>query len=162
MARRLWCKAGLAAVMMVSFCASAHAQGLQAFCPPQIPSGYGPLAPSLQPGPIVGGADGGANCNGGTASGTKHPLLNTLTSGPILSALRDHPQIGCWTHPNMFGCGSLRGDLLFTFGSCRAFFGQQCLKGPPQDAVAPMLEGTPNAAPPPRARLPFSFCPSCR
>jgi hypothetical protein len=89
-------------------------------------------------------------------------LLNTLTSGPILSALRDHPPVGCWTHHDMFGCGSFRGDFIFTFGSCRAFFGQGCLKGPPQDEITAMLGQTPNAAPPHRAWLPFAFCPGCR
>jgi hypothetical protein len=83
-------------------------------------------------------------------------------SGPVRDALGSHLPLGCWTHHNMFGCGSLRSETTFIFGSCRAFFGQQCLKEPPPDALAPMREGTPDAAVPPRARLPFSFCPSCR
>jgi hypothetical protein len=83
-------------------------------------------------------------------------------SHPVRDAMESHLPLGCWTHHNMFGCGSCRSDATFIFGSCRAFFGQQCLKEPPPDALAPMREGTPDAAPPPRARLPFSFCPSCR
>jgi hypothetical protein len=38
---------------------------------------------------------------------------------------------GCWaTHFN-FGCGSFHSDMVFIFGSCRAFYGEACRKGPP-------------------------------
>jgi hypothetical protein len=70
--------------------------------------------------------------------------------------------IGCWAHHNMFGCGSFHSECTFIFGSCRAFYGQQCLKQPPPDELAPMREGTPDAANPPRARFPFTYCPNCR
>jgi hypothetical protein len=83
-------------------------------------------------------------------------------SHPVRDAFESYLPLGCWTHHNAFGCGSFHSDATFIFGSCRAFFGQQCLKEPPPDALAPMREGTPDAAAPPRARLPFSFCPSCR
>jgi hypothetical protein len=83
-------------------------------------------------------------------------------SHPLHDAFANHLPLGCWTHHNMFGCGSFKSEATFIFGSCRAFFGQECLKEPPADALAPLREGTPDAATPPRARLPFSFCPSCR
>jgi hypothetical protein len=97
----------------------------------------------------------------------------TRCSRPILNAIGGHGHrgrdafgsnqpLGCWAHHNMFGCGSLKSECTFIFGSCRAFYGQLCLKEPPPDALAPMREGTPDAAPPPRARLPFTWCPSCR
>jgi len=38
---------------------------------------------------------------------------------------------GCWSHHNYFGCGSLKSECTFIFGSCRAFFGEPCLQGPP-------------------------------
>lgn len=39
--------------------------------------------------------------------------------------------IGCWTHHNTPACGSLRSELTFAFGSCRAFYGEPCVKTPP-------------------------------
>src|SRR5262249_19506121 len=37
---------------------------------------------------------------------------------------------GCYTHHNRFSCGSWGSELRFLFGSCRAFFGEPCLKPP--------------------------------
>jgi hypothetical protein len=39
--------------------------------------------------------------------------------------------VGCQHHNNEFGCGCVRSDLHFIFGSCREFFGDPCHKGPP-------------------------------
>jgi len=44
---------------------------------------------------------------------------------------------GCWSHHNSLRCGSLRADWNFVFGSCRTFFGERCLKGPPTVAMPP-------------------------
>jgi hypothetical protein len=38
--------------------------------------------------------------------------------------------IGCWSHLSSVGCGSLRADWEFVFGSCRTFFGEPCQHGP--------------------------------
>jgi len=38
----------------------------------------------------------------------------------------------CQTHHNDFGCGSGKADCVFIFGSCRAFWGDPCYKGPPR------------------------------
>jgi hypothetical protein len=152
MAGRLFCKAAFAAFLGLGIGGLAQAQ----WCPPAIPSGYGPLPPAAHP-PIPppgqvppGGSEACANGNG-AGGGSKYSWLQG-----------DHPIVGCWTHHNLFGCGSFRSETNFIFGSCRSFFGQACLKEPPPGEFAPMLDGTPYAVPPPRAKLPFGFCPSCR
>ncbi len=39
--------------------------------------------------------------------------------------------VACWTSHNSPGCGSLKADCTFVFGSCRQFFGEPCFGGPP-------------------------------
>lgn len=39
--------------------------------------------------------------------------------------------LGCWASHNCPTCGSLKSECIFLFGSCRQFFGEPCLKGPP-------------------------------
>jgi hypothetical protein len=71
---------------------------------------------------------------------------------PVLPAPSNHHLLGCWarhrrTHcclPAEVGCSSLASEMGFLFGSCRAFFGEPCLKGPP----APLLHPFPVKAPP--------------
>jgi len=41
--------------------------------------------------------------------------------------------MGCWAHVNSMGCGSLKQECTFIFGSCRQFFGEPCLQPPPDD-----------------------------
>lgn len=55
--------------------------------------------------------------------------------GPIRRFLYKVTHPFCWTTHNHFGCSSLHSEATFAFGSCRAFFGQACLKGPPADDV---------------------------
>ncbi len=40
-------------------------------------------------------------------------------------------RFGCWATHQGFGCGSLKSDCNFIFGSCRTYFGEACRKGPP-------------------------------
>ena len=51
---------------------------------------------------------------------------------------RNHPFLawfrrpcGCWATQDSLGCGSLRGEYLFIFGSCRQFFDEGCEKDRP-------------------------------
>jgi hypothetical protein len=37
----------------------------------------------------------------------------------------------CYSSHNSFTCGTLKSECIFIFGSCRDFFGEPCLKGPP-------------------------------
>jgi hypothetical protein len=57
---------------------------------------------------------------------------------PVRTSVRTNMQdclnnygIGCWATHNTVGCTSLRAELTFIFGSCRAFFGEPCFQGPP-------------------------------
>ncbi len=50
--------------------------------------------------------------------------------GPVQRALNRHG-IACFTSHNIPGCGSLRSELTFMFGSCRVFFGEPCFGRPP-------------------------------
>jgi hypothetical protein len=40
-------------------------------------------------------------------------------------------RFGCWATHFGGGCGSFRSDMVFIFGSCRAFYGEGCRKDPP-------------------------------
>ena len=53
---------------------------------------------------------------------------------------RVHPW-SCWTHHNDLGCGSLKADCAFIFGSCRTFFGEPCYRTPPVLPLPPGYEG---------------------
>src|SRR5437762_1613433 len=43
----------------------------------------------------------------------------------------------CWASSNTMGCGNLKTDFLFAFGSCRQFYGEPCLNGPPPPVAPP-------------------------
>ena len=43
----------------------------------------------------------------------------------------------CWSHHNNVGCGSLKAECKFIFGSCHEFYGEPCFKGPPPPPVPP-------------------------
>jgi hypothetical protein len=36
----------------------------------------------------------------------------------------------CWSHHDNLDCGSLKSELTFIFGSCRAFYGERCAPRP--------------------------------
>jgi hypothetical protein len=58
----------------------------------------------------------------------KHP-------GPVCTWLRDH--CSCWSHHNCYCCGTFYSEWVYTFGSCKAFFGEPCLKAPPPMLLPP-------------------------
>jgi hypothetical protein len=43
--------------------------------------------------------------------------------------------IGCYGHFNDYSCNSFHSTVQFLFGSCRSFYGEACLKGPPPSPV---------------------------
>ena len=49
-----------------------------------------------------------------------HPIYNCYLKSPLY----------CAAHHNSVGCGSLKADYMFIFGSCRQFYGEPCFKGP--------------------------------
>jgi hypothetical protein len=136
-----------------------------AYAPPPRPvAPASPAMPPTQPQTTVDPTSTDAPACDGQAAPRTHLLRDAFEnrSRPLHDALANHQPVGCWAHHNMFGCGSFHSEMTFIFGSCRAFYGQQCLKEPPPDELAPMREGTADAAPLPRSRPPFSFCPWCR
>jgi hypothetical protein len=48
-----------------------------------------------------------------------------------------HFGLGCWASFNGYGCSSLHSELAFIFGSCRTFYSEPCLKGPPPSPLPP-------------------------
>jgi hypothetical protein len=72
--------------------------------------------------------------------------------------------VACWTSHNSPGCGSLKADCTFIFGSCRQFFGEPCFGGPPTSPAefyyqmqARFWGPVPGYGPPPA-----TGCSSCR
>ncbi len=61
--------------------------------------------------------------------------------------------VGCWSHHNLPTCSSLRSELTFVFGSCRAFFSEPCLHGPPPVP----LPGTPGERTPALSLAPMGI-----
>jgi hypothetical protein len=51
--------------------------------------------------------------------------------------LQRHCGLNCWASFNGYGCSSLHSELAFIFGSCRTFFSEPCLKGPPPSPLPP-------------------------
>lgn len=49
---------------------------------------------------------------------------------PVRDCLRNL-NFTCWAHHNQLTCGSLVSELRFAFGSCRAWYGEQCPASPP-------------------------------
>jgi hypothetical protein len=58
-----------------------------------------------------------------------HLQNNPDAPRPIRTALQ-RVGVGCWSHFNQLGCGNLRSENAFIWGSCRTFFGQPCQHGP--------------------------------
>jgi hypothetical protein len=71
---------------------------------------------------------------------------------PIHDCLRSL-NIGCFATHNSVGCGSLKAECVYMFGSCRAFYGEPCLPPPPGVHGSPYGNG--NGAGPTR-------CPWCQ
>src|SRR5260370_11128100 len=162
MARRLYCTAGLTAILWLSVGGWVHAQNPFCVTPPSayaLPPVIGPVGPPPPSQGAIGVVpeDGSESC---PPEGRRHKALGSQEAGPPFAFGQLHT--GCWAHHNMFGCGSFRSEMNFIYGSCRSFYGQACLKETPPDALAPMREGTPEAAHPPRIRLPFGWGPRCR
>ncbi len=65
------------------------------------------------------------------------PVDNSPSKTPILDFLRFKRPLGCWSSFNGYGCGSLKADAAFIFGSCRTFYGEPCLKGAPPSPLPP-------------------------
>jgi hypothetical protein len=96
----------------------------------------GPVVSAIPEGAVWSGeeAAGSSDCGCGGAGG--HHLLQ---HSHVLGWL--HNNCGCWSHHNSFGCGSCLSEYKFVFGSCRSFFGEPCMHGPPPSPIPPPLPG---------------------
>ncbi len=94
--------------------------------------------------------------------------------GPVRDWVHDclHKHgVGCWSHHNMYTCSSWKSECTFVFGSCREFFGEPCLPGPPQPPMPPGYGPPPTYLPQPGYPAPYgtgtgygrkSGCPTCQ
>lgn len=68
---------------------------------------------------------------------TKPYLVNPNQPHPVLKLMHVHLPLTCWSTHNGYSCGSLRSEGVFILGSCRDFFGEPCIKGPPPPPWSP-------------------------
>jgi hypothetical protein len=68
------------------------------------------------------------------------PIYNGLFK-PVCDCLRSHGY-GCWNRIEHPGCTSCSAQWTFMFGSCRQFFGEPCLTGPPSQNGMPGGNGS--------------------
>jgi hypothetical protein len=89
----------------------------------------------------------------GVAPGQNPPLNPAFThKGPVRDYVHDCMHklgVGCWSHHNMYTCGSFQSEFTFVFGSCRQFFGEPCLPGPPIPPMPPGYGPPPSYLPQP-------------
>jgi hypothetical protein len=114
----------LSMLVIVGTSGFSHADEPKQTLPPlQMGTIIMPSAPMIQAEPILAPESAWivAPCNQCASSESHHH--------PILHWLR-HP-CGCWATVDSVGCSSLKAECTFLFGSCRRFYGEPCLKGPP-------------------------------
>ena len=63
------------------------------------------------------------------------PPLPPKPFHPICAWLKSHPPCGCAAAD--VGCSNLGSETIFFWGSCRQFFGEPCVKGPPHSLLHP-------------------------
>ena len=103
-----------------------------------VPPGAFPADSAVPPGavPMDGAVPPGAvPTDGVPCAPPKHKLLRCLRPRNVVQAVHNHPPVGCYSNFNDYSCTNLRTELLWVFGSCRQFFGERCLKGPPPSPV---------------------------
>jgi hypothetical protein len=89
---------------------------------------------------------------GGAPPPAAAPEVGFTKKGPVRDWAHDcfHKiGVGCWSHHNMYTCSSFHSEFTFVFGSCRQFFGEPCLPGPPQPPMPPGYGPPPTYLPQP-------------
>lgn len=83
----------------------------------------------------------GPECTGEAAKRHWYPgrylLCDPLHRKSLITCLVPPEKNCCWASPNSMGCGNLKTDFLFVFGSCRQWYGEPCLNGPPPPVAPP-------------------------
>ncbi len=67
------------------------------------------------------------------------PVDNSPSSQPLRDRVRVGRPLLHWASFNSYGCTSLHARLAFVFGSCRTFYGEPALKGPPPSPLPPWV-----------------------
>ena len=100
--------------------------------PPGVPP---PADVALPPQALPGGTvHEGAACDDG-APPSRHPVLSCLRPRNVVHAVQKALPPYCYGTINDYSCSSLDAECVFIFGSCRQFYGERCLKGPPASPV---------------------------
>ena len=73
------------------------------------------------------------------------PVDSSKVPNPVRARFQTGRPLGCWSSFNGYGCTSLKSSLVFIFGSCRDFYAEPCLKGPPPSALPPWAGTRPGA-----------------
>jgi hypothetical protein len=77
-----------------------------------------------------------AACDTDATEATPHKgLFGRLRPSAVKEHWQNKRPLGCYGNFNHYSCGSFHSEVAFLFGSCRTFFGERCLKGPPPSPV---------------------------
>jgi len=133
MARRLWAAPLTAALILALSANGSRAQPPEPL-PPPAPVPAAPLGFVPPPPPGHGILNSFAPPNSylpypGGEFFVPPPLLPRPPQ-PLHDCLR-RLNVGCSATQNSVGCGSLKAECIFVFGSCRAFYREPCLAPPP-------------------------------
>ncbi|MCI0743461.1 MAG: hypothetical protein L0Y72_30915 [Gemmataceae bacterium] len=78
------------------------------------------------------------DCSGCGAGMFRLFATRPLTSSPLFGWMGrrggidgERRGIGCYAHHTELGCGSFCSEMTFIFGSCRTFYGEECIPNPP-------------------------------
>jgi len=98
--------------------------------------------------PVEEGPETGHRLNHFQPSTNPHPVCRA-----IANVWHSQILLPCYSHFNDYSCGGIYSEAAFHFGSCRTFFSERCIKGPPPSPV-PGFD--------PSVIQPRRDCPFCR
>jgi hypothetical protein len=87
---------------------------------------------AVSPKPVSGVMSEEVSDGRAVEEGQPRRLLGRMRSGGLKTRLSN---VGCYGNFNDYSCGSLHSECQFIFGSCRTFYGEACLKGPPPSPI---------------------------
>jgi hypothetical protein len=124
MARKFWLRQGVIVLAIALPSGLGRAQEVvEAPPPPAAPLAPAPLAPAPAPGP--GTTPDGRWFPYGPLEVQEVSAASPRPRRPVNTFLR-HFNACCWSDINHVGCGSLKSECNYVFGSCRSFYKEQC------------------------------------
>lgn len=131
MARKLWLRSAVIVVAIAIPTGLGRAQDAAVTPPPPAaPLAAVPAPPPLPPGAVPGGTPDGRWYPYGPLEIQEVASANPPRRQPLRSVLR-YFNVGCWSDINHTGCGNLKSECTFAFGSCHDFYKEQCEPCPP-------------------------------